>query len=197
MKDRTGYFKPKVYQSNRGRGQTRHNYNQRRFQDRFSPNNVYKDDQGMDKTIEVGQDIVLITEVVMGIIQEVIKGMGNQTINNNRRGNIWNQNYNRNRSRSYERQNRDRRDGRSISNSRSRSHSRATTNIDRVRCFKCREYNHFVRDCPTRQTHREVEQIQQIFNMDEDQTILQSPLLDTDQDEQTIIPVETRDNLNV
>ena len=39
-------FKLLVYQSNRGRGQTRHNYKQRRFQDRFrsdnSRNNTYK-----------------------------------------------------------------------------------------------------------------------------------------------------------
>ena len=35
-----------------------------------------EDDQGMDKTIEVGQDMILIIEVVTGIIKEVIKGMG-------------------------------------------------------------------------------------------------------------------------
>ena len=34
----------------------------------------------------------------------------------------------------------------SISNSRSRSGSRASTNRDRIRCFKCQEYDHFVRD---------------------------------------------------
>ena len=34
-------FKSQVYQSNRGRGQTRCNYDQRRFQDRFRPNNAY------------------------------------------------------------------------------------------------------------------------------------------------------------
>ena len=33
--------------------------------------------------------------------------------------------------------------------------------------------------------------------MDEDQTILQTPLMDVDQDRQTISPVETRDNLNL
>ena len=40
-------------------------------------------------------------------------------------------------------------------------------------------------------------QMQQMFNMDEDQTILQTLLMDTDQDEQTITPVETSDNLNL
>ena len=33
--------------------------------------------------------------------------------------------------------------------------------------------------------------------MDKDQTVLQSPSMDTDQDEQTITPVETRDNSNL
>ena len=39
-----------------------------------------ENDQGMDKTIEVGQDMILIIEVAMDIIQEVIKGMGDQII---------------------------------------------------------------------------------------------------------------------
>ena len=64
--------------------------------------------------------------------------------------------------------------------SRSRSGSRATTNRDRIRCFECRECDHFARDCPIRQASREAEQKQQMFNMDEDQTILQTPLMDTD-----------------
>ena len=91
----------------------------------------------------------------------------------------------------------DRRVDRSISNSRSKSGSRATTNRDRIRCFEHREYDHFMEDCPMTQANREVEQIQQMFNMDEDQTILQTPLMDVDQVRQTISPVETRDNLNL
>ena len=35
-------FKPYISQSNRGRCQTRCNYDQRRFQDRFRPNNAYR-----------------------------------------------------------------------------------------------------------------------------------------------------------
>ena len=72
-----------------------------------------------------------------------------------------------------------------------------TTDRDRIRSFECREYDHFARDCPTRQASREGEQIKQMLNMDEDQTILQSPLMDTHQDKQTISPVDTRDNLNL
>ena len=64
-----------------------------------------------------------------------------------------------------------------------------TTNGDRIRCFDCREYNYFARDCLTIQANREAEQIQQMINMDEDQTILQTPLIDVDQDRQTISPV--------
>ena len=67
-------------------------------------------------------------------------------------------------------------------------------NRDRIRCFECRQCNHFMREYPTRQASREAEQIQQMFNMDEDQMILQTPLMDTDQVKQTITLVETRDN---
>ena len=82
-------------------------------------------------------------------------------------------------------------------NSRSRSGSRLSMNRDRIRCFECREYDHFARECPTRQESRETEQIQQMFNMDKDQTILQTPVTDTEEDKMTITPTETRDNLNL
>ena len=36
---------------------------------------------------------------------------------------------------------------RSESSSRSRSNLRVSTNRDRVRCFKCREYDHFANEC--------------------------------------------------
>ena len=60
-----------------------------------------------------------------------------------------------------------------------------TTNRDRIRCFEYREYDHFTRDCPMTQVNREVERIQQMFNMDEDQMMVQTPLM------------ETRDSLNL
>ena len=146
----------------------------------------------MVKIIEVSHNTILIIGV-MDIICEVIRDMGDRIIITE--GETFrNQNYDRNRSRSYERQNRDRRDDRSVSNNRLRSGSRATTNRESIRCFECRKYNHFVRDCPTTQAKREVEQIQQMFNMDEDQTILQTTLMDVDQVGQSISPVETRNN---
>ena len=51
-----------------------------------------------------------------------------------------------------------------------------------------------MRECPTRQENRETEQIQ---HMDKDQTILQTPLMDTEEDKMTITLIETRDNLNL
>ena len=40
------------------------------------------------------------------------------------------------------------RDRRSRSLSSSRSGSRTSTNRDRIRCFKCGEYDHFANECP-------------------------------------------------
>ena len=84
------------------------------------------------------------------------RGYGTQ----NNRGNYGNErynDYNRDRNRSRERtftrnysSNRDR----SSSHSRSRSGSRANTNRDRIRCYKCREYDHFARDCPNLREER-------------------------------------------
>ena len=34
------------------------------------------------------------------------------------------------------------------SGTRSRSNSRVTKNKDRIRCFRCREYDHFAKNCP-------------------------------------------------
>ena len=47
---------------------------------------------------------------------------------------------------------------RSMSDSQSRSGSRASTNKDRIRCYNCREYDHFARDCPTSREERDMDQ---------------------------------------
>ena len=47
------------------------------------------------------------------------------------------------------------------------------------------------------QVDREVEQIQQMFNMDKDQTLLKMPLIDVYQVRQSISPTEARENLNL
>ena len=118
------------------------NYEQRRFQDRFRSNNTYRGKPRYDSNYR-------------GSYRHNMRG--NQRYrtqnNSNRWRNFRNQNYDRNRSRSYERQNRDRRDDRGISNSRSISGSRGTTNRDKIRCFKCKEYEYLVRGCPMAQAN--------------------------------------------
>ena len=42
------------------------------------------------------------------------------------------------------------------------------------------------------QAEREVEQIQQMFNMEEEQTLLQMPLMDTNQARQSVNTIEAR-----
>ena len=71
-----------------------------------------------------------------------------------------------------------------------------STNRDRIGCFRWREYDYFVRECLTRLENREIEQIQQMFNLDDEQTALQTSLMDTD-DEVTITLTEKRDGLNL
>ena len=72
----------------------------------------------------------------------------------NNRENCRNERYssnNRDRSRTRERMlitNYGNNKDRSSSNNRSRSGSRASTNRDWIRCYVCREYDHFARDCP-------------------------------------------------
>ena len=73
-------FKPRLYQSNRGRGQTKYNYDQKDFKIGLDQTVHTEGDQGMDKSIEVGQDMILIIEVAMGIIQEVVRDIGDQII---------------------------------------------------------------------------------------------------------------------
>ena len=63
--------------------------------------------------------------------------------------------------------------------------------------FKCQEYNHFMRDCPTMQADREAELIQQMFIMDEEQTSLQMQLIDTNGARQSVNTIEAREHLNL
>ena len=75
--------------------------------------------------------------------------------------------------------NNNRRNGRSISSSRSRSESRGSTNRDRISCYTCREYDCFMKDCSTSKDKREIEQLQQMLNLDEEQTLLKTLATDT------------------
>ena len=107
--------------------------------------------------------------------QENVRGYGRQNSRGEYRNNRCD-GYDRSRYRSREGlfsrnygNNRDR----GSSNSRLRSGSRASTNRDRIRCYNCREYNHFARDCPTSGVERDLEQVQQMLNLEaEEQTHL-------------------------
>ena len=70
---------------------------------------------------------------------------------------------------------------RSSSNDRSRSVSRASTNRDRIRCYVCREYDHFARDCPSSREERDLEQLQHMLNMEE-QDCMSPPAHSSDED---------------
>ena len=93
------------------------------------------------------------------------------------RNSYRNEGYDRSRNRSRERSfsrsysgNRNR----STSNSRSRSGLRASTNRDRIRCNTSREYDHFTKDCATSREEKELEQLQQMLNLEDEQTSLKS-----------------------
>ena len=60
------------------------------------------------------------------------------------------------------------------SSSRSRSGTRANTNRDGIRCFKCSKYDHFAKNCLTSKIEKETEQVQQMYNMDEEHTSLKT-----------------------
>ena len=47
---------------------------------------------------------------------------------------------------------------------------RAITYRDRIRCYKSREYDHFTKDCPTSREEKEIEQLQQMLNLEDEQT---------------------------
>ena len=57
-------------------------------------------------------------------------------------------------------------------------------NRERIRCYKCREYDHFTKDCPTSREERELEQLQQMLNLDDEQTSLK------------LLATNTHENLN-
>ena len=52
-------------------------------------------------------------------------------------------------------------------------------NRDRIRCYKCREYYHYAKDCPTLREEKEIEQLQQMLNLEDEQTLLKSIVTNT------------------
>ena len=88
----------------------------------------------------------------------------------NDRHNDYNRSMDRSRERSFSGNYSSSRD-RSSSSSRSRSGFRASTNMDRIRYYNCREYDHFTRDCPTSREERDLEHLQQMLNLEEEEQI--------------------------
>ena len=57
--------------------------------------------------------------------------------------------------------------------------SRVSTKRSRISYFKCREYDHFAKECPTSKVEKETDQIQQMFNLYAEQTSLKTLATDT------------------
>ena len=111
------------------------------------------------------------------------KSFGRQNSRAGYKADYRNETYNRERHRSRARERTlsgdIKRNDRSISNSRSRSGSRVSTNRYRIRCYKCMEYDHFAKEYPMTKEKGETEQIQQLFSLDKEQTSLKTLATDT------------------
>ena len=172
-------FKPQIYQG-RARGQNRGSYDRCSY-DQQSYQNKYRSDSGDRRQYRQDRGRPRYEQIYR-------KGnfRGNMRNFKNSRGeyrnNYGNKGYHRSRNRSRERsfsRNISSNRNRSTSNSRSRSGSRASINIDRIRCYKCREYDHFTKDCPTSREEKEIEQLQQMLNLEDEQTSLKSLVTNT------------------
>ena len=137
-------FKPQVYQK-RGRGQ-------RQSYDRDRSRNNSRQGQSF------GQNRHRNDCRRNGYIQNFSRNNSRDT------GRNFNRSYSSERSRTRERSlsprrcnnnNNNRQNGNSKfrSRSRSRSNSRTRTNRDRIRCYKCQEYDHYVNECPNAMTN--------------------------------------------
>ena len=147
-------FKPQTYKI---RGQHR-SYGQRTYQSKLGSRNR---GQFMDNRPRQNYRGNNYRGNTRGYSRQSNRGnYGNESYND------YNKDMNRSRERTFTRNYGSNKD-RSSSNSRSRSGSRANTNRDRIKCYKCREYDHFVRDCPNSREERDLDQFQQMLNMEE------------------------------
>ena len=147
-------FKPQIYKS---RGQHR-SYGQGSYQNRLGSRNR---EQFTDNRPRQNYRVYNL--------RGNTKGYGRQNKRGNYRNeryNDYNSNRNRSRERTFTRNYSSCRDRSSI-NSRLRSGSRPDTNRDRIRCYKCLEYDHFMRYCPNSREERDLEQLEQMLNMEE------------------------------
>ena len=127
-------FKPQIYKS---RGQNR-SYGQGRYQPRSN-----------DRNRGYGTDSNTRQNYQGDRFRGNFRGNSRQSKREGYRNERYGKSKNRDRNRSRERTFvGNYRRNRSSSNDRSRSGSRASMNRDRIRCYTCREYDHFVRNCP-------------------------------------------------
>ena len=115
--------------------------------------------EAVGQTVET-EDNMEIIDLGKTIETTIFKGITRGYRRQNSRGehgdtrcNDYSRSRNRPRERTFSRNYDSNRD-RSSSNSRLRSWSRSSTNRDRIRCYNCREYNHFVRNCPKLQRRK-------------------------------------------
>ena len=160
-------FKTQIYQG-RGRGQNR-GYSQRNYQNRNRLNTRSNSrDRGQFR------DRPRFEQNYRGnSFQNTARGYGRQNSRGEYRNDSYRQDgYDSGRDRPRERPHSRMYSGnraRSASSSRSRSASRASTDRNRIRCYKCREYDHFASDCPTSREERDLDQLQQMLNLEEEE----------------------------
>ena len=145
-------FKPQIYKS---RGQNR-SYGQERYQPRSNDRN-----RGYSTGSHIRQNYQ--GNRSRGNFRGNSRQSSREGYRNERYGNNNHRDRNRSRERTFV--GNYRRD-RSSGSGRSRSGSRTNTNRDRIRCYACREYDHFARDCPNSREERDLEQLQHMLNME-------------------------------
>ena len=139
-------FKPEIYK-NRGQNMS---YGQERYQPRSNDNNRgYGTDSNARQNYQGNRS--------RGSFRGNSRQDSKERYRNERYGNNSNRNRNRLRERTFV--GNYRRD-RSSGSDRSRSGSRTSTNRDRIRCYACREYDHFARE------ERDLEQLQHMLKME-------------------------------
>ena len=137
-------FKPQIYKS---RGQNR-SFGQERYQSRSNGRSRgYGADSNARQSYQGNRS--------RGNFRVNGRQNSRERYRNKRYGNNNNRDRNRSRERTFV--GNYRRD-RSSGSDRSRSGSRTSTNRERIRCYACREYDHFARDGPNSREERDLEQ---------------------------------------
>ena len=116
---------------------------------------------GVDQFMMVDRDKILDRHKIdeeMVIKEELIDKITAENDSRDRNRQHFRRNFSNDRNRSRERSPTPRRSGNRCYNSpnlgtRNRLRSRVTTNSDQIRCFRCREYDHFANECPNDRTN--------------------------------------------